>query len=312
MAQAQALNTPDKRELAVLAERVRYGRRQVSNRVFAALMFVLTMISVALLFIIVATIITHAIPVLFPQVDGLTTFNIAFFTQTPPGDLSSTEGGYAQAIVGSLEIVVVSALVAVPLGLGTAIYLAEYGYGRFAEGVRFVLGLMAGLPSIVIGIVVWAALVRFVFQAYNGWAGAIALMLIMIPIIAISVESILKLVPSTLREAGLALGMPRWRVILRIVLPTVGGGVTTGVMLALARALGETAPLLLTDLGNNFFNFDLTQPVGALPLQVYNDAIQAYPAANGKSWVGVLVLVLVVAVVSAAVRYVTRKSRYES
>jgi len=272
----------------------------------------LTRISLALLLVIVATVVSRALPVLFPQTDNGISFNTAFFTQIPPGDMSSPTGGYAQAIVGSLELILVSGLVAIPIGLGTAIYLAEYGRGRFAEVVRFVLGMLAGLPSIVVGIVVWAVLVRFVFHAFNGWAGAISLMLIMIPIIAISVESILHLVPDTLREAGLALGLPRWRVIVRIVIPTVGGGVTTGVMLALARALGETAPLLLTNLGNVFFNFDLNRPVGALPLQVFTDAISGFDAATGKSWVGVLVLVLVVALVSASVRYITRKSRVDA
>src|SRR5579863_6876213 len=129
MAQAQPLHTGNEHELAILSERVRYTRRQISNRVFGTFVFILTAISVALLLVIVLTILSHAIPVLFPQINGVTTFDIAFFTQTPPGDMSSADGGYAQAIVGSLEIVFVSAIVAIPVGLGTAIYLSEYGNG---------------------------------------------------------------------------------------------------------------------------------------------------------------------------------------
>jgi phosphate transport system permease protein len=314
MAQVQPTPLPltTKRRLDISAEGARYTQRKWSNRIFATIVFLLTAASLLTLFIIVGTIIVRGIGVIFPTTNGVLSFNLDFFTKSSPADVNDPSGGYAHAILGSLEIVFVAALAAVPLGLGTAIYLSEYGQGAFAELVRFVLGMLAGLPSIVVGIVVWAILVRFVFHNFNGFAGAIALIIIMVPIIAISVESILRLVPDTLREAGLALGLPRWRVILRIVLPTVSGGVTTGIILAIARALGETAPLLLTDLGNLFFNFDLRTPVAALPLQVYGDAISGFDAPTAKSWAGTLLLVLIVGIVSASVRFVTRKSRYDN
>ena len=191
----------------------------------------------------------------------------------------------------------------------TAIYLAEFGKGRLAGAVRFSVELLASLPSIVVGVFIWALIVRTI-TGFSGWAGAIALAVIMIPIIARSVEEILRLVPNSLREAAMALGVPRWRVTLQVVIPSVLPGILTGIVLAIARAAGETAPLLLTSLGNQFFNYDMGKPMAAIPLQIYNYAIAPYPDWHEKSWAATMVLVIVVAVFSAAVRFSMRKFRY--
>lgn len=239
---------------------------------------------------------------------GLPALNLAFFTERPlpygePG------GGVAPAILGTLAMLVVAAAISIPLGLGTAIYLSEFGRGRFARLVRFVIDLLAGLPSIVIGVFVWALLVRHVIGQYSGFAGAVALAIVMVPIITRTVEEILKLVPNSLREAALALGVPRWRMILRVVLPTARAGVVTGVVLSLARAGGETAPLLLTALGNQFFNLNLFEPMASLPVQIYTYAVAPYEDWHNKAWGSALVLVFVIGCLSLIARLTAGRSR---
>jgi phosphate transport system permease protein len=280
------------------ANRLRF--RKAVDAFVAGLVASLTFLSVAILFIILGYVV----------INGFGSLNLDFFTQIPK-PYGEVGGGIAQAITGTIMMLIVAGLVAIPIGVGTAIYLAEYGEGWFAEVVRFALDLLAELPSIVVGVFVWALLVKYV-TGYSGWAGAAALAIIMIPVIARSVEEILHLVPFTLREAALALGTPRWRVVVGVVIPTVLPGILTGVVLALARAAGETAPLLLTALGNSFFNFDFTQPMGAIPLQIYNYAISPYDDWHHKAWAATLILIAVVAVFSAAVRFFTGRIRYES
>jgi len=289
------------RHLAFDAEQVRYLRRKTINEFVTALVTSLTVFSVGILFIIVGYI----------AVKGVTSLDLDFFIREPK-PVGEAGGGIAQAILGTVEMLLVGAAVAVPFGIATAIYLAEYGAGRLASVVRFALEQLAGLPSIVVGVFVWALLVRNAVGNFSGLAGAAALAVIMLPIIARSVEEILRLVPDTLREAGLALGMPRWRVTISIVIPTVLPGVVTGVILSMARAAGETAPLLLTSLGNNFFNFDLLQPMAAMPLQIYNYAQSPYDEFHRQAFAATLVLVVVIATFSATVRFFTRKARYES
>ena len=182
------------------------------------------------------------------------------------------------------------------------IYLAEYGRGNLARAISFSVDLIAGLPSIAIGVFVWAWLVRNVVGQYNGLAGGVALAIIMIPILTRTVEETLRIVPDPLREASLALGIPRWKTILRVVLPTAQAGVITGVVLSLARAGGETAPLLLTALGNQFFNLDLLQPTAALPIQIYNYAVAPYEDWHTKAWGSALVLISVIGLLSLLLR----------
>lgn len=301
------------------AERARFARRKLSNQFAGGCMLVLTFASCAILFVLLLYIFVNGISTLFPvSASGSITFNADFFLQPPVYNLDGTVGGgVAQSIVGSLLILLVAGAIAVPIGLGAAIYMSEYGRGPLYRAVDFVIDLLAGLPSIVVGLFILAALIGQLsilnlFQGYAGLAGSLALVVIMVPIIARSVEQILRLVPDTLREAGLALGMPKWKVVLRIVLPSVGGGVATGVMLALARAAGETAPVLLTILGQENFQTNLLEPMDALPVRIYRYATSGDPALVPKAWAGTLILVMVIAVISLLVRYATGKNRYDS
>jgi phosphate transport system permease protein len=239
---------------------------------------------------------------------GLSALNLDFFTERPlpAGEVG---GGVAPAILGTLTMVTVAAAIGIPIGIGTAIYLAEFGRGQFARTVRFAVDLLVGLPSIVVGVFVWVLLVRNVVGNYSGLAGAAALALIMIPIVTRTVEEILRLVPNNLREASLALGVPRWRTILWVVLPTARAGVITGTMLSVAWAGGETAPLLLTALGNQFFNWNLMEPMGALPLRIYTYALSPYDDWHTKAWGGALTLILVIGCLSVITRVVAGRAR---
>jgi len=242
-------------------------------------------------------------------IQGIGALNLDFFTQRPlpPGEVG---GGVAPAILGTLEMLLVAALIGIPLGVAAAIYLSEYGRGGPARVVSFSIDLIAGVPSIVIGVFVWAWLVRSVVGQYDGLAGGVALAVIMIPIITRTVEETLRVVPDSLREASLALGIPRWKTTMRVVLPTASAGVITAVVLALARAGGESAPLLLTALGNQFFNLDLTQPMAALPVQIYQYARSPYSDWHAKAWGAALVLITLVGVLSFLTRWIVgRRSR---
>ena len=238
---------------------------------------------------------------------GVAALNPAFFTERPL-PLGEAGGGVAPAIIGTLMMLGVAALMGVPIGVGTAIYLAEYGRGQFASSVSYTIDMLAGVPSIVVGVFVWAVFVRNVFGSFSGLAGSIALALIMIPIITRTVEEMLRLVPDTYREAALGLGMSRAKTIMFVVIPTAKGGIVTGVILAIARAGGETAPLVLTALGNQFFNFDMRQPMAALPLQIYSYASSPYADWHTKAWGSALVLIIVIGLLSLLTRIVTRNS----
>ncbi|MEO8394785.1 MAG: phosphate ABC transporter permease PstA [Chloroflexota bacterium] len=293
-----AIGSAEHKQILLNAEEIRFVRRKATGRLVATMLAVLTGLAVAILFIIIGYIVAN----------GVGGINPAFFTEIPK-PMGRDGGGIAQAIVGSFEMLIVGSLIAIPFGLLTAIYLAEFGKGRLAGMVRFAVELLASLPSIVIGVFVWALIVRTI-TGFSGWAGAIALAVIMIPIMARSVEEILRLVPNSLREAAMALGVPRWRVTMQVVVPSVLPGILTGIVLAIARAAGETAPLLLTSLGNQFFNYDMGKPMAAIPLQIYNYAIAPSPDWHTKSWAATMVLVIVVALFSAAVRFSMRKFRY--
>jgi phosphate transport system permease protein len=247
-----------------------------------------------------------AIILLDVLVKGAPALNVAFFTERPL-PLGEVGGGVAPAIIGTLLMLGVAALIGVPIGVGTAIYLAEYGRGKFAGAVSYTIDLLAGVPSIVVGVFVWAVVVRNVFGSFSGLAGAIALALIMIPIVTRTVEEMLRLVPDTYREAALGLGVSRAKTILFVVIPTAKGGIVTGVVLAMARAGGETAPLVLTALGNQFFNWDLMQPMAALPLQIYSYASSPYADWHTKAWGSALVLIIMIGLLSLLVRLATRE-----
>jgi phosphate transport system permease protein len=236
-------------------------------------------------------------------VQGLPALNVEFFTERPL-PAGENGGGVAPAILGTLEMLLVAGLIGIPLGVAAAIYLAEYGHGQPAHVVSFTIDLLAGFPSIVIGVFVWAWLVRNVVGAYDGLAGGVALAIIMIPIVARTVEETLRLVPDALREASLALGIPRWKTIMRVVLPTASAGVMTAIVLSMARAGGESAPILLTALGNQFFNFNLLQPMASLPVQIYQYARSPYDDWHAKAWGAALVLITLIALLSGLTRWI--------
>jgi phosphate transport system permease protein len=274
-----------------------FRRRQVVNSLATITVTLSAVVSVSILLLIL----------LYVLIKGLPALSLAFFTERPlpQGEIG---GGMAPAIVGTIVMIGVGSAIGVPIGIGTAIYLSEYGHGYFARAVSFLIDLIAGLPSIVIGVFVWAWMVRSVVGNYNGLAGGLALAVIMIPIVARTVEETLRLVPDPLREASLGLGIPRWKTIMRVVLPTAQAGIITGVVLSIARAGGETAPLLLTALGNQFFSVNLLQPMASLPVQIYTYARSPYLDWQLKAWGAALVLIVLIGSLSLLSRWaVSRK-----
>ena len=237
--------------------------------------------------------------------NGLSAFDYDFFFASTPAP-GSEGGGMANAIVGSLLMVGVSTLVATPIGILTGIYLAEYGgRSRFAEVTRFVVDMMLSAPSIVVGLFVYALAVATVGH-FSGWAGSLALGLIAVPVVVRTTENMLNLVPGSLREAAFALGAPRWRVNLDIALRAVKGGVVTGVLLSVARMIGETAPLLFTALSNQFFTTDMSQPMANLPVVIYNFALSPYADWQQLAWGGAALITLLVLGINITARVLFR------
>ena len=238
-------------------------------------------------------------------IKGAGSINLAFLTQTPkpPGELG---GGMANAIVGTGLILAVASVLGVPLGIGCGIYLAEYGRGRFGDLVRFTADVLNGVPSIVIGIAVYGLIV-IRQKHFSAFSGGVALGVMMIPTIARATEEMLLMVPNVIREAALGLGIPKWRTTLSISLRTTSAGVITGCMLAFARVAGETAPLLFTAFGNQFWNLKLNQPTAALSLQVFTYAISPYDDWHRQAWAGALILIVLIVAAVAAVRIVTSR-----
>ncbi|MEO0335351.1 MAG: phosphate ABC transporter permease PstA [Pseudomonadota bacterium] len=221
-------------------------------------------------------------------VKGAGSIDLAFFTQLPKGP-GEQGGGMANAIIGTGALVTMACMLGIPWGMATGIYLSEYGHGKTANILRFTVDLLTSVPSIIVGIFVYGLIVSH--TGYSSYAGSAALAIIMLPIVARSTEEIMKLIPNSVREAGLALGLPRWKVILRILVPGCLGGLVTGFMLAIARVAGETAPLLFTAFGNNFYSSSLSQPIASLPVQIYNFSKSGFPDLVRQSWAGALVLV---------------------
>ncbi len=229
---------------------------------------------------------------------GFGSISWAFLTQLPK-PVGEAGGGMANGIVGTVFILGIASVMGVPLGIGAGIYLSEYGQNRFGDLVRFVADVMNGVPSIVIGIVAYG-LVVLRQKHFSAIAGGVALAIMMVPTITRTTEQMLLLVPHALREAAYGLGVPRWRTTLSITLRTATSGVVTGIMLAFARVAGETAPLLFTAFGNQFWNLHANQPTAALSLQIFNYAISPFDEWHRQAWAGALVLiVLIVAAVSA-------------
>jgi len=258
--------------------------------------------------LVVAAVLALLIWVLvYVTLQGLDAIGPHFFTDTPPGNPGAAGGGFANGIVGSLIIVGLATAMAVPLGVAAAVYLAEYGQRRIAAGIRFLTDTMLGIPSIVTGAFVYAFIVlRF---GFSGYAGAVALALVMFPLVIRASEEMLRLVPDEHREASLALGASRARTSVSVVLPVALSGIITGVMLAVARAMGETAPLLLTALGNDLFmQTNPSERMSTLSLQIFGNAITGFQEAQARAWAGALTLIGIVLIATVIARLAARRS----
>ena len=275
--------------------------RLARRRILSIVMVALTCIAAAIAVVPLVVILLH----LFKQ--GASALSMDFFTKMPkpPGE---TGGGMANAIMGTLILLSLASAIGLPVGIGAGLYLAEQRGTRFASLVRFLADVLNGLPSIVMGIFAWQFLVR-PFGHFSALAGGAALGAMMIPLVTRTTEEMVRTVPQSLREAALALGYPRWRTSMQIVLRTALGGIVTGVLVAVARIAGETAPLLFTAIGNNFWSTRITQPISALPLQIFTYATGPYDEWHALAWAGALVLIALVLVISVIARFVTR-ARY--
>jgi phosphate transport system permease protein len=273
-------------------------RRRIVDHVMTAASVLTVIIVLAPLFAIFAYLVYK----------GVGSINWAFMTQTPK-PVGESGGGMANAIVGSGVILAIASIIGVPLGIGAGIYLAEFGRNRFGDVIRFTADVLNGVPSIVVGIVAYAIVVLSQ-RHFSALAGGVALAIMMIPTITRTTEEMLLLVPRSLREAAYGLGIPRWRTTLSVTLRTAASGVITGVMLAFARVAGETAPLLFTAFGNQFWNVNVNQPTAALPLQIFNYAISPYDEWHRQAWAGALVLIVLIVSAVAAVRLAVRRGTF--
>jgi phosphate transport system permease protein len=236
---------------------------------------------------------------------GASSLNLAFFTQVPK-PVGETGGGMANAIYGSGLLLAISSCIGVPIGVASGIFLAEFGRGtRLANMVRFTADVLNGVPSIVMGIAIYSLLVKG--RGYSALSGGVVLGIMMVPTITRTTEEMLLMVPNSIREAALGLGLPNWRTVLSITLKTASPGVITGCMLAFARVAGETAPLLFTAFGNQFWSSNIREPIAALPLQIYIYAISPYDEWHRLAWAGALVLIILIVISVSLVRFVTTR-----
>jgi phosphate transport system permease protein len=270
--------------------------RKIKSDVMMGVAVLATVITLLPLFIILAYLVAK----------GASSLNLAFFTHMP-APVGEKGGGMANAIVGTLELIGLASLMGVPVGIGSGLYLAAHRGSRFASAARFGADVMMGVPSIVVGIFAYAVVVR-PMGGFSTLAGAVALAVIMIPLVTRTTEEMLLLVPHEMREAALALGVPGWRTTLWVVARTAASGIATGAILAIARIAGETAPLLFTAFGNRFWSTSLTSPIASLTVQVYTYAISPFPDWQRQAWAGALVLTTIVLALELGVRWVTRGS----
>jgi phosphate transport system permease protein len=285
--------------MAKPAAHARHTRwRKAKSDLMMGVTVLATVIALLPLFIILAYLVTK----------GASSLNLAFFTHMP-APVGEKGGGMANAIVGTLELIGLASLMGVPLGIGAGLYLAAHRGSRFADAARFGADVMMGVPSIVVGIFAYAVVVR-PMGGFSTLAGAVALAVIMMPLVTRTTEEMLLLVPQELREAALALGVPDWRTTLWVVARTAAGGIATGVILAIARIAGETAPLLFTAFGNRFWSTSLTSPIASLTVQVYTYAISPFPDWQRQAWAGALVLTTIVLALELGVRWLTRGSAH--
>ena len=239
---------------------------------------------------------------------GLSSLSLDFFTQIPK-PTGESGGGMANGLFGSALLIFLSSCLGLPVGVLGAVYLTEFGGNRLATAIRFSADVLAGIPSIITGMIAYSLIV-VPMKGFSALAGAFALALIMIPIVLRTTEEQLKMVPGTLREASLALGVPLWRTSLKVMLKSATKGVVTGILLAIARIAGETAPLLFTALGNQFWSRKLTEPIAALPLQIFSFAISPYEDWHKLAWAGALVLVAIMFTLNLGARLLGRQKKY--
>jgi phosphate transport system permease protein len=277
------------------------ARRQRTDQLARIGLLVATLVALVPLVLVVYTLVQK----------GLGALSVDFFTTDPSGRFFGDPGGIKSAIVGTVLIVALATAIAVPMGIGVALYLVEYGKkSRFASLVRYFVDVMTGVPSIVFGLFIYIVLVLGgVAGGFAGWKGSIALGLLMLPVVTRSAEVVLLLVPDSLRETALALGSPRWRVIIRVVLPTAAPGLVTGSLLAIARAAGETAPLLFTAFAVKATSYDLGGQMNSLPIQIFNDVRQAQDRLVERAWGAALTLVAMILVLTLVARLTQRRSR---
>ena len=270
-----------------------YQYRKAKNLLMMGLTIFATVITLIPLFLILGYLLYK----------GASSLNLAFFTKLP-SPVGEAGGGMANAIVGTFELVLIACLIGVPIGVGAGIYVAEHRGSQLANAVRFAADVMMGVLSIVVGIFAYALVVR-PMGGFSALAGSVALATIMIPLVTRTTEEMVLLVPHELREASLALGVPRWRTTISVVARTAMGGIATGVILATARIAGETAPLLFTAFGNRFWSTALSGPVASLPVQIYTYAISPFADWQRQAWAGALVLTAIVLALELGVRAVT-------
>jgi phosphate transport system permease protein len=277
-------------------------RRRLTDQVMRAVLAIGTVIALIPLVAVIYYLLSK----------GLGAWSIDFFTKDPTGNFLGDQGGVKSALLGTIEMVALAALIAIPFGWGVGLYLVEYGRtGRFAAAVRYFVDVMTGVPSIVFGLFIYVTLVLGGWggSSFAGWKGSIALALLMLPVVTRSAEVVLLLVPDGLREAALALGTPRWRVTMRVVLPTALPGLITGSLLAVARAAGETAPLLFTATIVNGTTFNLGERMNSLPVQIYTDVGSPNDALVERAWGSALALVTLILLTTLIARLASRRSR---
>ena len=278
---------------------VQHSWRKFKNGAMTGLLFACALLVMAPLFLVLYFLIR----------EGASALDWNFLTQLPK-PTGEAGGGMANAIVGTLVLLAMAAVIGVPLGVMGGIYLAEYGSDRANYWLRFAADVLNGIPSIVWGMVVYVLLV-VPFKTFSAYAGGVALGLMMVPLVMRTTEEVLILVPQGYREAGLALGIARWKIITVIVVKTALKGIITGVLVALARVAGETAPLLFTALGNNFWSHRLSEPISALPLQIFSYAISPYDDWHRQAWAGALVLMAIILILNVSVRVLSRDRKFK-
>jgi phosphate transport system permease protein len=285
-------------EIKSFRKKITFLRRKTTNAVMLSVSFFAAFVTIVpLIFIFYYTI-----------SKGITHLNLNFFIKLPK-PVGETGGGMVNAIMGTFILILIGGGIGIPVGILSGTYLAEFGHNKFGATVRFFADVLSGIPSIVVGVVAYT-LVVIPMKHFSALAGGIALAILMIPIVTRTTEEMINLVPHSFREAGLALGIPKWKIILMIVLKTAWKGIATGVLLGVSRAAGETAPLLFTALGNRFWSTSFFQPIASLSVYIYEYASAPYKDWNDQAWTAALVLILLISLLSLIFRIITR-SKYK-